>query len=82
MFKTLCQSDSSFTGLTRRKVNSNLAELVLLVHAGHHCDSHPATDKLLHILTALPTAELDCQLVTKGATLALKELAEYHHLLA
>lgn len=79
MFRTLCQSDSSFRDLTRKKIKSNLAELVL---AGHRYDSRPTTDKLLHTLTALPTAELDCQLVTKGETLALKELAEYHHLLA
>lgn len=28
------------------------------------------------------TANLDCQLVTNGATMTLKELAEYYHLLA
>lgn len=55
-FMTLCQYDSSFTDLTSRKIKSNLAELVLLVHAGHCCDSHPGTDKLAHEqLSLLPS---------------------------
>jgi len=48
MFRTLCQSHSSLTGLARRKIKVNV-ELVFLVHAGHRYDSHPATDKLLNI---------------------------------
>lgn len=80
-FMTLCQYDSSFTDLTSRKIKSNLAELVLLVHAGHRCDSHSGTDKLWHTSSS-PCCRAGQTVVTKGAMLALLELAEYHHLLA
>lgn len=80
-FMTLCQSDSSFTDLTSRKIKSNLAELVLLVHAGHRCDSNPGTDKLWH-MSGSPCCRAGQPVVTKAVTLALLELAEYHHLLA